>query len=241
MGKFCLMLVLLAFLFSCGKAENCPVLRSADPCKAWARPSWQEGTGAVTTQELRNGNASHLLPAEIIYYAVLENTDEDSGILINPVLIIAYLENANLISAGKEEGDFELRLLEACGYGGVSIKKYHGFYPQLVAATYQWKLFQERKISFEEAQKLFPFTSTKKSFRETYAEYARVMNDVIGTSFPLYPLSQGYYQDFSFMVDAKKIQKFFEKTNSPLKEDLFKQFPSINTKVNYLCMLEYCE
>lgn len=241
-----LLLLLTIFLASCGgEAVNGDVdkyfgRRSADPCNAWARPGWIEGPERVNTEELRNGNASHnLSPAEIVYYSVAENT---IGVYkINPVLILTYLENADLLSQGKEYGDFESRLLKAVSYGGADVKKYNGFYPQLVASTFQWYAYQKRGVSFADVQKLYPFISTR-PFAEAYAEYARIMNGIAGTTFSESPDSRGYYQDFSGMASKENIQEFFEKVNSPLKEeDLFRQWPMPSMLVNYVCTKDFCE
>lgn len=221
--------------------------RNADPCNAWARSGWQEGPDAVKTPQLRGGNASHSLsPAEIIYYSAVENSDDptsaDAKYFVNPVLLLTYLENRDLISKGKDFEDFEFRLLQACGYGGDKIKKYHGFYPQLVASTYQWRAYQERSFPFEEAQVKYPFTGSE-DFKQTYAKYARLMNFISGTSFSEYPDSNGYYQDFFGVISIEQIQKFLEVTNSPLKEkDLFREQPVKNTVIDYSNMsTAYCE
>ena len=255
-------LILSAFFMACKKSEppvnEPPVIRSADPCNAWARPSWQTGPGAVITPELRDGRASHLTPAEIIYYSVIENSDsmgKIGGIFINPVLIITYLENAQLLTKGKEHGDFELRLLEACGFGDTTMKKYHGFYPQLVAATYQWRIYQNKGLTFDEAQSLYTFNpptpfaeaqllypfNFETPFSEAYAQYAKIMNDILKTNFSLYPSSLGYLQDFYGLVMIKDIQLLLKQTNSPLQEDIFKQAPVAATVVNYLNLGDYCE
>ena len=200
-----IVLVMGTMFFSCGKAGENTTLRTADPCNAWARAGWQQGADAVVTPELRDGNASHLWPAEIIFYSVIENSDTmttGQGIFVNPILLITYLENADLLSKGKEYGDFELRLLKAVGYSSDK-KKYNGFYPQLVASTYQWRQFQKKGLSFEEAQGLYPFVSSR-SFQIAYAEYAQIMNDIIGTNFSAYPSSNGYYRDFFGLVDVDK-------------------------------------
>lgn len=233
-------------IVACQKKEDTAEVeatRNADPCNAWARPSWQTGPGAIITPEIRDGQASHMLSAKIIYYSVKENSDSVSkinGIFINPVLIITYLEMAHLLSEDETYSDFEIRLLQACGYGGEKIKKYHGFYPQLVAATYQWRLYQTKGYSFAEAQSFYPFDSTR-SFTETYAKYARTMNEVAGTNFPLYPDSKGYFQDFYAKIDFENIQTFLERVNSPLRKDIFNQVPVSTTAINYLNMGDYCE
>lgn len=240
-------LLLSAFFMACkksgGPTNEPPIIRNADPCSAWARPSWQTGPGAIITAELREGRASHLTPAEIIYYSVLENSDsmgKIGGIFINPMLIITYLENAQLLTKGKEHGDFELRLLEACGFGDTSMKKYHGFYPQLVAATYQWRIYQTRGLTFAEAQLLYPF-NFETPFAEAYARYAKIMNDILKTNFSLYPSSLGYFQDFYGLVMINDIQLLLKKINSHLQEDIFKQAPVAVTAVNYLNLGDYCE
>lgn len=239
-------LLLSALFVTCKKSEppgNNQVIRSADPCNAWARPSWQTGPGAVITPELRDGRASHLTPAEIIYYSVLENSDSIAkvgGIFINPVLIITYLENAQLLTKGKGYGDFELRLLKACSFGDSTMKKYHGFYPQLVAATYQWRIYQNKGLSFNEAQSFYPFNS-ELSFVETYAQYAKIMNDILNTNFSPYPSSLGYFQDFYGLVTIKDIQLLLKTIGSPLQEDIFKQAPVTTTVINYENLGDYCE
>lgn len=240
-------LILSAFLVTCKKSDS-PIsetttIRSADPCNAWARPSWQTGSGAVITPELRDGRASHLRPAEIIYYSILENSDslnKINGIFINPILIITYLENAQLLTKGKDHGDFELRLLKACGFGDETMKKYHGFYPQLVAATYQWHLYQSKSLTFDEAQALYTFNSLE-PFSEVYARYAQIMNDILDTNYSIHPSSLGYFQDFYGKVTIKDIQLFLESINSPLKDDIFKQPPIKETAIDYSNLGEYCE
>jgi hypothetical protein len=248
------MAILAIICASCGDdTENTALqpitatTRNADPCNAWARPGWREGPDAVKTSQLQNGNASHSLsPAEIIYYSAIENSDNptsaEAKYFVNPVLILTYLENRDLISKGKDFEDFELRLLQASGYGGDKIKKYHGFYPQLVASTYQWRAYQERNLPFEEAQVKYPFTGTE-DFKQTYTKYARLMNFIAGTSFSEYPDSNGYYRDFFGTIGVKEIQKFLEVIDSPLKEKyLFRKQPVKNTVIDYSNMsTTYCE
>ena len=240
------LLIFTLIITSCKKTkgdQKTLPMRSADPCNAWARPSWQTGPGAIITPEIRDGKASHMLPAKIIYFSISENCDSASksnGIFINPVLVLTYLEKAELLSKDETYGDFELRLLQACGYGAKVMKKYHGFYPQLVAATYQWRLYQAKNLSFTEAQNLYPFDSAK-LFSEVYANYANIMNNIVGSNYSLYPDSKGYYQDFSGKVSIENIQKFLEINNSPLKNDLFNQVPVSTTVINYLNMGDYCE
>lgn len=233
----------MLFFVSCGNdngENNTNGLRTADPCNAWSRAGWMEGPESIITPELRDGKASHMWPSDIVYYSVLENTIQSQGILINPVLILVYLENADLLSFDKDVGDFEMRLLWAVGYD-VDSKIYNGFYPQLVAATYQFQAFQKRGLSFEAAQISYPFISARMSFSDAYAKYAKVMNDILGTSLSLHPDSRGYYQDFSGLVDSGKIQLFFERVGSPLRENIFNQFPIQNTLINYANMSAYCE
>lgn len=217
------------------------ILRSADPCNTWSRPSWQDGPGAIQTPQLQGGNASHnLTPAEIVYYSVRENSSSELGFVVNPVLILTYLENASLLTQGLYCGDFEFRLLKSVGYAK-DITKYNGFYPQIVASTYQWRLYQERELPFEDAQKLYPFLSMR-SFKEVYAKNVRIMNKIAKTNFSEYPFSQGYYQDFFDFVGIGDIQKFFEVNNSPLKnKNLFKRLPLRGSEVDYSNMNEYCE
>ncbi len=253
-GLWLLVALLAIICASCGEDTSSTPLqpitattRNADPCNAWSRTGWQEGPDAVRTPQLKNENASHSLsPAEIIYYSAVENSDDptsaDAKYFVNPVLLLTYLENRDLISKGKDFEDFEFRLLQACGYGGERIKKYHGFYPQLVASTYQWHAYQERKKTFEEAQASFPFTGTE-DFKQTYAKYARIMNFIAGTSFSEYPDSDGYYRDFFRVIGIKEIQKFLETMDSPLKDKyLFREQPVKNTVIDYSNMsTTYCE
>ena len=243
MKKLILSMLVMGLLFfvGCDGTEhgNSNIIRSADPCNAWARPGWQTGPDALVTPELRDGNASHLWPAEIIYYSVLENTLQ--GILINPVLVLVYLENADLLSFGQEYGDFEMRLLKAVGYD-VGSNKYNGFFINSVSSTYQWHVYQKRGLSFAEAQKGYPFASSSGiSFSDAYAKYAKIMNDILGTTFSLYPDSKGYYQDFAGLVDVNKIQLFLARVNSPLQNNLFNQPPIQNTVFDYSNPAAFCE
>lgn len=217
------------------------VIRSADPCNAWKRPGWRDGPGAIITPELQDGNASHnLSPAEIIYYSVQENSSPDLGFVINPVLVLTYLENAELLRQGMFCGDFEYKLLKAVGYDKDRIK-YNGFYPQVVSSTYQWRLYQERRMSFSAAQKLYPFLSIN-SFRAAYAKNARLMNQIAGTNFRVYPVSQGYYRDFFDFVGIGQIQEFLQRKKSPLQNwNLFRQRPVQGSEVDYSNTKAYCE
>ncbi len=133
-----------------------------------------------------------------------------------------------------------MRLVRAVGYGGES-KKYNGFYPQLVASTYQWRAYQERKLSFEEAQVKYSFSGGKESFKNAYATYAKIMNEILGVDMDLYPESEGYFQDFSGLVDIEHIQAFLVRVGSALQEDLFNQPPLEGSALNYSDTSEYCE
>jgi hypothetical protein len=247
MKKLILSMLAMGLLFFVGcdgtehRASDNAIIRTADPCNAYDRPGWKSGPDAVITPELQGGNASHLWPAEIIYYSVLENTLPSQGILINPVLVLVYLENADLLSFGQEYGDFEMRLLKAVGYDATS-NKYNGFYPQLVSSTYQWRVYQKRGLSFAEAQKGYPFASSSGiSFSDAYAKYAKTMNDILGTTFSLYPDSRGYYQDFAGLVDANKIQLFLARIGSSLQGNLFNQPPVQTTVFDYSNPAPFCE
>lgn len=226
-----LVLMGILLLFACGQVDNNNgpstnqmFMRSADPCEVWKR--WQTGPAAVITPELRDGKASHMRPAEIIFYSVRENPT-------NPVTVLTRLQNKGLLNSGFAAfWVIDLRMFEGMDYdleGG----KYPGFYPQTVAWTYQLWINNKKDIPFEKTLEDFQFLYGPEAFKESYAKYAQLMNELCGTSFDLYPSSEGYYTDFYGAVDIEKIQQFLERLDSPLKNDLFNQFPNADNLVDY--------
>ncbi len=206
--------------------------RSADFQNAWER------LGTLDTPEISNGRASHLSPAEIIYYSAKENS-------INPVLLIAKLQDEqSLITQSKNWGttDFEWRLARACGYGAtdsgdIKTTTYYGFFPQLVSTSYQFE--KNRKAyqgSFQRAYASFTTGSGKyTSFINTlYPKYAKEMNRVAQKNYSEWPSDLGYFKDFRD-ISVQDIQRFLDLFDGALKEkDLFRQPGFTNSRIQYL-------
>ena len=76
------------------------------------------GIASLTQSQIKDGKASHLSPAEIIYYAAHENYtgSGDKKTFVNPVLLMTFIQTeTSLIERGKSwiDGagrDFEKRL-----------------------------------------------------------------------------------------------------------------------------------
>lgn len=208
-------------------SQNTQGLRSADYNNTW------KNLGPFNQATLQNGNASHnLSPAELIYYAAKEN---DS----NPVLLLAKLQDEQSLLTKGKEGDFEWRLARACGYGMADSgdnPKYYGFFPQVVATTYQFNLYRQRGKNFQEAYQSFTTGAGKYSnfVNVLYPPYALAMKQISGRSYAQKPAGEGYFKDFRD-ISLEHVQRFLEQYSGALKErDLFKQKPLASEKVKYL-------
>jgi hypothetical protein len=179
---FCLLMPVMLGTVSCGDdAVNMviKIIRSAD----WLHKSveWSSGKDALVTEELRNGNPEHnLSPAELIYFCARENK-------INPVLLLALIENQDLLSQGEGYGDFELRLSDACNYDTGS-GKYGGFFVQLVASSFQFWLDQSKGQSFRESyERNFAKRFTLDEFMVIYARIVGEINQQFGMNYNTSP------------------------------------------------------
>ena len=182
---------------------------SADPHEMWR--NWQSGTAAVKTQQLRDGRASTLSPAEIIYYSAQENGT-------NPVTIITKLQGEQGLVEGNYGGDeLKNRLELATGYGARVGAKWFGFYPQVVGLSYQFDLFAKQNMSFATAYQTYtqdirgPFSQ----FQVIYAKYAAALNRIAGTNYSTSPADQGYYRDF-LNVGPQAIQSLLQQMGGTL-------------------------
>lgn len=182
---------------------------SADPHEMWR--NWQSGTAAVKTQQLRDGRASTLSPAEIIYYSAQENGT-------NPVTIITKLQGEQGLIEGNYGGDeLKNRLELATGYGARVGAKWFGFYPQVVGLSYQFDLFAKQNMPFAMAYQTYtqdirgPFSQ----FQVIYAKYAAALNRIAGTNYSTSPADQGYYRDF-LNVGPQAIQSLLQQMGGTL-------------------------
>ena len=120
---------------------------SADPHEMWRK--WQDGTARVNTRQLRDGLASTLSPAEIIYFSALENN-------INPVLIMTKIKGEQSLIGSVYSGQQLNEKLElATGYGARIGAKWYGFYPQVVGLSYQFDLFAKQGMAFRTAYETY--------------------------------------------------------------------------------------
>ncbi len=214
--------------------------RSADPENKYLNYQGDSPV-RINTPELRDGNASHnLSPAEIISYSATENA-------INPLLLLTKLQQEqSLLTQGKdysnEAGDFESRLLKATGVGvndGGAISKWFGFYPQTVAASYEWHMSRSGNQTLAEAMK--EYTSNPDAYQQLvdlYANYAEKINGIAGTTYATHPPTSGYYNDFTD-ITAEHIQSFLEldefSGGALSQKDLFREAPIENSQVDYAC------
>ena len=163
---------------------------SADPHEMWRK--WQDGTARVNTRQLRDGLASTLSPAEIIYFSALENN-------INPVLIMTKIQGEQSLIGSVYSGQQLNEKLElATGYGARIGAKWYGFYPQVVGLSYQFDLFAKQGMAFRTAYETYTQDSRGpySQFQKIYADYAVALNRIAGTNFPTTPDDNGYYRDF---------------------------------------------
>jgi hypothetical protein len=215
--------------------------RSADPHNNYLKFQDKTASTQLNTDELKDGDASHnLSPAELIYYSAKEND-------INPVLLLAKLQDEqSLLTQGKNHGDFEHRLERATGYGIRDTSPsddWLGFYPQLVGSTYQWHLYRESSLNFKDAYEKYTTGEGKYTgFTQEdglYADVAKNMNAVAGTTYEVQPESTGYYNDFRKNITITHIQKFLELADysggALNNEKLFREPPIEKSQVTYTC------
>ena len=173
----------------------------------------------------------------MVYYSAKEND-------INPVLLLAKLQDEqSLLARGYKYGDFERRLEIATGYGisdSNPSDKWLGFYPQLVASSYQWHEHREGEKTFEEAYKSYTSGEGKYTgFTQAdgiYAKVAENMNVAAGTHYAVQPEYTGYYNDFRD-ITIENIQAFLELYSSGAlsNQNLFGEPPIENSQVTYTC------
>ncbi len=182
---------------------------NADPHEMWR--NWQSGQAAVKTQQLRDGRAGTLSPAEIIYYSAQENG-------INPVIIISKLQGEQGLIEGNYAGEeLKSRLELATGYGARIGAKWFGFYPQVVGLSYQFDQFAQQKMAFPIAYQTYtqdargPFSQ----YQTIYAKYAAALNRIAGTNYAATPSDQGYYKDFA-NVGPQAIQSLLQQMGGNL-------------------------
>jgi len=189
-----------------------------DPTNKWQ--SWQSSANSVRTPQLRNGNIFKLTPAEIIYYSAKENN-------VNPLLLIVKLQHeASLIS--QTNGDYQRQLDRSTGFDFKDSKpkasSYAGFYPQLVAASFQFNLWKQRYQTFESG--LVSYSTDRNApnvIRNLYIQYAPQLNKIAGTNYTTTPSNWQYVDDFR-NISIAHIQTFLDQQqNSQLKnKNLFK-------------------
>ena len=187
---------------------------SADPYQKWQ--SWQTGVNAVQTPELRDGNLYNLTPAQLIYYASLENK-------LNPLLVLVKLQaEMGLIKTPFQQPELSRRLNRAMGFDynetNPSVSDYPGFYPQLVAATFQFAKMKTTGLNFHDAfYKYTPHEAMYNQFvNELYPVYVAKMNAIAGKSYAAQPTSSSYFDDFRD-ITAAHIQQFLNAYPTNLK------------------------
>jgi hypothetical protein len=182
---------------------------NADPTERWK--TWQNaGNATVKTPQLRDGNVYKLTPAEIIYYSGVENR-------VNPVLLLVKLQHEQglLATPSSEAASLQRRLDRAAGFGILDSDPNHtkwaGFYPQLVAASYQfgdlWK-----KTYPSSAQAIARYSSDPaagKKVAAIYLDYADKMNRIAGKRYSTAPTGWGHVDDFQDIGPAQ-IQAFLD-------------------------------
>lgn len=211
----------------CGDDAVTPIIqtiRSADPLNKSIE--WSSGKDELVMEQLKNGNPAHnLSPAELIFYCARENN-------CNPVLLLALLENQDLLGQEDGFGDFELRLYHACNYE-VNSGKYNGFFPQLVASTFQFWLDRENGMSFAESyQANFAGRYTLAEYMAIYAGIVDQINQQTGSDFPTNPdPTTSDILDHFHDLNIEQIQSYLESCpDTALKrEGLFRESPRTNS------------
>lgn len=205
---------------------------SPDPAAIWK--TWQSaGAATVKTQQLRDGNVYKLTPAEIIYYASVENN-------VSPVLLLVKMQHEQkLLSNTFNPANLQHILDRATGFGVLdrdpNHTKWAGFYPQLVAASYQfgdlWK--KTYKSSAEAIVKYSTDPTAGSTVAKVYADYANKMNRIIGGNYSTTPTGWGHVDDFKG-VKSEQIQIFLEQFAGPLKNKGLFSASSNNTAASNL-------
>ncbi|TXH86980.1 MAG: M23 family metallopeptidase [Rhodoferax sp.] len=198
-----------------------------DPTERWK--TWQNaGDATVMTPQLRDGNVFRLTPAEIIYYAGVENK-------VNPVLLLVKLQHEQglLASPSSDPISLQRRLDRAAGFGifdsDPEHTKWTGFYPQLVAASYQFGALW-RKSYATSAQAIKSYSSDPAAGQKVaaiYQNYAQRMNAIAGKRYSLTPGGWGHVDDFQD-VGPVQIQKFLEEFPGNLKNTKLFGSPSVS-------------
>ncbi len=182
---------------------------NADPLERWK--TWQNaGDATVKTPQLRDGNVYRLTPAEIIYYSGVENR-------VNPVLLLVKLQHEQglLATPSSDAAALQRRLDRAAGFGILDSDPNHtkwaGFYPQLVAASYQfgdlWK-----KTYPSSAQAIARYSSDRAAGQKVatiYQDYAGKMNRIAGKRYSTAPTGWGHVDDFQD-IGPTQIQYFLD-------------------------------
>lgn len=203
--------------------------RSADPCEKWR--DWQEGEDHLIILALREGLASHALsPAQIIFLSARENK-------INPILLLAILEEQQgLVSLGAEETDyFESRHFYVLRFDVIDGKsRYGGFFPQLVAATFELRLFWKRGWKLSAVYSEYFQGGNFEKFRLLYDAYAKQISRLAGVKYKGYLDTPETYLDYRGQrITAEIIQLFLEERNSPLKDKKLFRRPPIDNSIDY--------
>lgn len=186
-----------------------------DPTQKWR--DWQNaGVATVRTPQLRDGNVVKLSPAQIIYYSALENR-------VNPVLLMAKLQHEQqLISVAYASGDLQRKLDRAAGFGVFDAEPtktdWPGFYPQIVAASYQFGVLWKNTYSngMDAIARYSSDPRAGQKVAEVYDSYARLMNQIAGKNYSTAPRGWGYVDDFHDVTE-QHIQAFLEKFPGHLK------------------------
>lgn len=211
----------------CGDDAIAPIfqtIRSADPLHK--SEEWTNGPDALVTPELMNGNPAHnLSPAQLIYFCARENG-------INPVLLLALLENQDLLSQGDGVGDLETRLYQACNLE-VASGKYGGFFPQLVASTFQFWLDRSNGLNFRQSyENNFDSRYSLNEFIAIYAQIAGAINLQFGFNYPttINPDNTAVYDVYPDLT-INQIQSYLDNCpNTALKrKTLFQEVPLTNS------------
>lgn len=223
----CLLLPVMFGVSSCGDdAINSviKIIRSAD----WMHKSveWSTGKDALVTEELKNGNPEHnLSPAELIYFCAKENN-------INPVLLLALIENQDLLTKNDSYGDFELRLSDACNYD-IGSGKYRGFFVQLVASSFQFWLDRSNGLSFRQSyENYFDGRYSLEEFMVIYARIVGEINQMFGKNYATNPdPNSGEIFTENRDLTIEQILIYLESCpNSALKrKQLFQEAPLTNS------------
>ncbi len=178
------------------------------------------GPNKLVRAELRDGRPKSMSPAEIIYWSAKENN-------VNPLLLVVKMQHEkDLLEPSFADSEWQTRLNGATGFtafdrlnGGMTMR---GFFPQLVATSFQFDKWRNEFPTFDAGFKLYSSdTSATATVKTLYAQYTPLFNRITGKSYSAAPAGNGlgYYNDFrDAAIGPQHIQSLLDTFPTKLKD-----------------------